>query len=435
MKLVGIAGTTEEVSYNKMLLQYIANQFSDLVDVEILSIDDLPMFDQDNDQTNSGAIQYLNRKIKAADGVIIATPEHNHTTTPALKSLIEWLSYKIHPLTDKPILLVGASYYDQGSSRAQLNLRQILESPGVNAVVMPSNEFLLANVKTAFDENGNLKDAGTVKFLGSTLQKFHSFVKVINTMNVVAKEDAAQQEDLTASGKISTTIEGVEMTDEHWVEKAAEKVHAVSGNTYVKLDRGILTVDQLNYFLNSMPMELTYADSNNQFIYYNNMAPTEEMLAPRRPGQAGDPLESVHPKRAVKHVKQVIHALRTGKTPMVQMPVPGNTADKYVMHYYKAMHDENGDYAGINELVLDIMPIVKKFLQRTGQKLVADPDAKADTGAGASQKAPVADADAGASEKAAPADTEASASVDEPAPEAPAKPAATDTESSASIND
>jgi NAD(P)H-dependent FMN reductase len=291
MKLVGIAGTTEEVSYNKMLLQYIANQFSDLVDVEILSIDDIPMFDQDNDQTNSGAIQYLNRKIKAADGVIIATPEHNHTTTPALKSVIEWLSYKIHPLTDKPVLLVGASYYDQGSSRAQLNLRQILESPGVNAVVMPGNEFLLANVKTAFDENGNLKDAGTVKFLGSTLQKFHSFVKVINTMNVVAKEDAAQQEDLTASGKISTTIEGVEMTDEHWVEKAAEKVNAVSGNTYVKLDRGILTVDQLNYFLNSMPAELTYADSNNQFIYYNNMAPTEEMLAPRRPGQAGVGLE------------------------------------------------------------------------------------------------------------------------------------------------
>jgi hypothetical protein len=120
---------------------------------------------------------------------------------------------------------------------------------------------------------------------------------------------------------------------------------------------------------------------------------------------------------------------------MIQMPVPGNNADKYVMHYYKAMHDENGDYAGINELVLDIMPIIKKYLQRTGQKLVADPDAKADAGAGASQKAPAADAGAGASEKAAPADTEASASVDEPTPEAPTTPAATDTESSASIND
>ena len=52
-------------------------------------------------------------------------------------------------------------------------------------------------------------------------------------------------------------------------EQAAEAVQAVEGDTYVKLDRGILTVDQLNYFLKSMPMELTYADSNNQFLYYN----------------------------------------------------------------------------------------------------------------------------------------------------------------------
>jgi DUF438 domain-containing protein len=58
-------------------------------------------------------------------------------------------------------------------------------------------------------------------------------------------------------------------TDDQWLEKAAEAVGAVSGNTYVQLNRGLLTVDQINYFLDSMPMELTFADSNNQFLYYN----------------------------------------------------------------------------------------------------------------------------------------------------------------------
>ena len=72
-------------------------------------------------------------------------------------------------------------------------------------------------------------------------------------------------EDLHAKGTIETTIEGVDMAADDWVEQAAEAVQAVEGDTYVKLDRGILTVDQLNYFLKSMPMELTYADSNNQF--------------------------------------------------------------------------------------------------------------------------------------------------------------------------
>lgn len=401
MKLVGIAGTVEDKSYNRTLLEFIANHFSNVVDIDILSIDDLPMFDQDNDITNSGAIQYLNRKISNADGVIIATPEHNHTITAALKSALEWLSFNVHPFSGKPVMIVGASYYQQGSSRAQLNLRQILEAPGVNAIVFPGNEFLLANVKEAFDQNGNLKDEKTVSFLSSTLQKFLKFVKVINMMNDKTGDDGeAENEDLTASGKIETTIEGVDMTADDWVEKAAEKVNAVDGNTYVKLDRGILTVDQLNYFLNSMPIELTYADSNNQFIYYNRMADAKKMLAPRTPGQAGDPLANVHPKRAVHGVKAVIHALRTGKTDLVSMPVPGNGPDRFVVHYYKAMHNADGDYVGINEFVADLIPTIKWYLAQTGQKLVADPNAKVDasTGASSNDADSKTDADTGASE-------------------------------------
>ncbi|MCP6711727.1 hypothetical protein NL489_30705, partial [Klebsiella pneumoniae] len=75
---------------------------------------------------------------------------------------------------------------DQGSSRAQLNLRQILESPGVDAVVMPGNEFLLGEVKQAFDDQNNLKDARTVSFLQETLGNFLKFVKMVNAMDAEA---------------------------------------------------------------------------------------------------------------------------------------------------------------------------------------------------------------------------------------------------------
>ena len=118
------------------------------------------------------AVQYLKHRIENADGVIMVTPEHNHTTTAALKSTIEWLSYKIHPLEDKPVLIVGASYFTQGSSRAQLDLREILEAPGVNALVMPGTEFLLGNVRDAFDDIGILKVGGTINRLSKLLIKF-----------------------------------------------------------------------------------------------------------------------------------------------------------------------------------------------------------------------------------------------------------------------
>jgi len=421
MKLVGIAGSVADKSYNRLLLKFIAREFKDIVDLEILDINDVPLFNQSDDQTNSPAVQAISNKILAADGVIIATPEHNHTITASLKSLIEWLSFNIHPMSGKPVMIVGASYYDQGSSRAQLNLRQILESPGVDAIVMPGNEFLLANVKDAFDENNDLKDARTVSFLKSTLEKFTKFVKVICKMN--EKEDPGwQSEDLESKGKVETTVEGVDMHAADWVEQAAAKTNAAEGDDYVKLDRGLLTVNQLNYFLNSMPIELTYADANNQFIYYNHFLEAKDMLASRTPAQAGNPMADCHPKRAIPHVQQVIHMLRTGQTDMFRLPVPGMGPDKYVMHYYKAMHDGAGEYKGINELVLDIMPIVQYYLKHTGQMLVKDPDADTDAVSGASTntKPEKTDAVSGAS-----ADTE---------PEAPAKPEAPDEVSGASAN-
>ncbi|SFE12669.1 NAD(P)H-dependent oxidoreductase [Trichococcus pasteurii] len=374
MKLVGIVGSNAEISYNRILLKYIKKQFSHLFDLEILEIKDIPLFNQSDDQTNSAPIQKLTKKILQADGVIIATPEHNHTIPASLKSVLEWLSFKIHPLENKPVMIVGASYYDQGSSRAQLHLRQILDAPGVNAIVLPGNEFLLGKVKEAFDDQENLKDKRTVDFLGTCLEKFTQFISLVSVVEG-PKKPVLEPEDLYATGKIATTIEGVDKEADDWLEQAAELVGAVEGNTYVKLERGLLTVDQLNYFLASMPMELTYADSNNQFLYYNHTKPAEEMLAARVPGQVGNPLAKCHPERVHKGVEWVLQQLRSGTMDAFRVNVPTHGPDKYVVHNYQALHDKDGNYAGVNEYILDFKPIIDWYLAQTGQKLEGDVDA------------------------------------------------------------
>ncbi|MEQ7137465.1 NAD(P)H-dependent oxidoreductase [Enterococcus casseliflavus] len=372
MKLIGIVGSAAEVSTNRQLLNFIKKQYKKEFTLELVEIKDFPLFNQEEDQTQSPAIQRLNRQLLMADGVIIATPEHNHTVTAGLKSLLEWLSFKIHPLENKPVMIVGASYYDQGTSRAQLHLRQILDAPGVNALVMPGNEFLLGKAKEAFDEAGDLIDARTVAFLDATINSFLQFIKVVSAL---AGPKQLPPEDLYATGKIATTVEGVDMYDDQWLEKAAEAVGAVSGNTYVKLNRGLLTVDQINYFLDSMPMELTFADSNNQFLYYNLREEAQNMLAARVPGQVGNPLANCHPEKSFKNVEWVIQQLRSGATDAVRVHVPKQVPEKYIVHNYQAMHDENGEYAGINEYILDFKPIIEWYLQQTGQKLVGNEDA------------------------------------------------------------
>jgi fumarate reductase flavoprotein subunit len=183
MKFVAIVGTNAQHSSNRLLVQFMQKQFQELADIELLDTTSVPMFNESNDQTDSVVIQALYNKITAADGVIISTPEYNHSIPSHLKSVLEWLSFKVHPFNGKPTMIVGASADIQGSSRAQLHLRQILDAPGVNATVMPGNEFLLGRAKTAFDDEGALKDEGTVHFLESCFRKFMRFTGIVNQLN------------------------------------------------------------------------------------------------------------------------------------------------------------------------------------------------------------------------------------------------------------
>lgn len=371
MKFVGIVGSNAKISYNRKLLHFIKMHFAKQFELEILEIDNIPLFNQDEKWDENFQLRLLYNKITRADGVIIATPEHNHTISPALKSVIEWLSYDVHPFENKPVMIVGASYYDQGTSRSQIHLRKILDAPGVNAYVLPGNEFLLGKAKKAFDEDGNIVDERTISFLGLCLDNFMKYVDVVSKLK---KPKPIEHEDLDVTNPIETTIQGIDPDDPDWVEKAAELVGAVSGDTYVKLDHGILTVKQIDMFLKAMPFELTYADDNNQFLYYNNVHDNPDtMLAKRVPEQSGDRLSTVHsslPEDRMKNVEYVIGVLRNGDKEYVRTIVPGTPADIINTHNYQAMYYPDGSYAGINELVFNFKPWLDWYLQTTGQRLV-----------------------------------------------------------------
>lgn len=183
MKFIAIVGSNAKKSYNRKLLQFMKKHFESKAEIEILEITDVPMFNQSDNQSYSEVIQMFNDKITASDGVIMATPEYNHSIPSGLKSLIEWLSFDLHPLAGKPVMIVGASFNTQGSSRAQLHLRQILDAPGVDANVMPGYEFLLGSANKAFDEAGDLINEGTVDFLEICFLRFMRFAKIADQLN------------------------------------------------------------------------------------------------------------------------------------------------------------------------------------------------------------------------------------------------------------
>jgi len=151
--------------------------FAEKAEIELVEIKDIPVFNKPADKNVPAEILEIAAKIEEADGVIIGTPEYDHSIPAVLMSGLAWLSYGIYPLLNKPIMITGASYGTLGSSRAQLQLRQILNAPEIKASVLP-DEFLLSHSLQAFTPSGDLVDLDVIKKLDATFDDFRIFVKI-----------------------------------------------------------------------------------------------------------------------------------------------------------------------------------------------------------------------------------------------------------------
>lgn len=181
-RLIALVGTNSDKSTNRQLLSYIAKHFADKADIELMEIKDIPLFNKGLMHSIPTSVQEKEAKIAAADGVIIATPEYDHSIPAALQNSLEWFSVGQHPFVDKPVMIVGASYGTLGSSRAQAQLRQILDAPELRAYIMPSSEYHLAHSLQAFDESGALKDSEQIRRLEALFTDFLVFIKITSQL-------------------------------------------------------------------------------------------------------------------------------------------------------------------------------------------------------------------------------------------------------------
>ncbi|KLD57420.1 fumarate reductase, partial [Lactiplantibacillus plantarum] len=180
MKYIALIGTAAQQSYNRELLQFMKHHFSQRATIDVNEITGIPLFNEPTQNHIPATVQALNDKISQADGVIIGVPEYDHAIPAALKNVIEWLSYQLHPFANKPVMLVGTSLGVQGTCRAQGDLRNILNAPGVDAQVLPGNEYMLSYAAKAFDQNGQMTDAPSIKFLERCFDNFEKYVKALN---------------------------------------------------------------------------------------------------------------------------------------------------------------------------------------------------------------------------------------------------------------
>ena len=174
VKVLGIAGSLREGSYNRALLRAAREAAPDGLEIEIFDNEifkGIPLYNEDvRAKGDPEPAEALKQAIREADALVIATPEYNHSVAGVLKNALDWASRPPDgtPLHGKPVAIMGASTGSWGTVRAQMHLRAFFVDHDMPAVREP--EVLVRDADEKFDEQGRLTHDVTRYFVGELME-------------------------------------------------------------------------------------------------------------------------------------------------------------------------------------------------------------------------------------------------------------------------
>jgi chromate reductase len=171
-----IVGSIRKDSFNKKLAKALEKLFPADFSFTTVRIDDLPLYNQDDDGNPSAQVKRLKGEITAAQGLLFFTPEYNRSIPGVLKNAIDHASrpYGQSVWDGKPAGVIGASVGAIGTALAQQHLRNILAYLNVPTLGQP--EAFVHNKEGLYDADGNISEASR-KFLQGWVDAYVGFVK------------------------------------------------------------------------------------------------------------------------------------------------------------------------------------------------------------------------------------------------------------------
>lgn len=174
MQIAAIAGSLRKDSVHKRIVRAVTAHAPEGMEIQYFDLAPIPLYNMDMEGDPPPAVNELKERIRAADGLLIAVPEHNYSYSGVLKNAIDWVSRPVteQPIRGKPVALMSAAPGMLGGARAQYHLRQVLfylEARQLRA------EFFLPRYREKIDDEGNLleeDDAGRMKRFLSAFAEF-----------------------------------------------------------------------------------------------------------------------------------------------------------------------------------------------------------------------------------------------------------------------
>lgn len=180
IRIAAFAGSLRRLSFNRGLLRASQELCPKGMAIDIIDLDGIPVYNMDLESDLPMPVRQFKDRISSADGILIATPEHNHSFPGVLKNAIDWTSrpYNDRSLDHKAVILQSASTGYMGGIRAQIQLRPVLAYFEMKQMQFP--EVVVGNAKQKFDENSNLVDLESRDRISKQLEKFKLFIEAFS---------------------------------------------------------------------------------------------------------------------------------------------------------------------------------------------------------------------------------------------------------------
>lgn len=177
IKIAAISGSLRSQSYNTALVRASQKLAPEGMEVELVDISALPVYNMDLEGNFPAAAQAMKDKVKSADGVLFASPEHNFSYSGVLKNAIDWGSrpYGDNCFEGKPVIIQSASPGWAGGLRGQYHLFQVLGFLQMKHVRFP--EVCVGLCQDKFDAELNLVDPMSIDNIRKQLLALKSMIE------------------------------------------------------------------------------------------------------------------------------------------------------------------------------------------------------------------------------------------------------------------
>jgi chromate reductase len=175
-KIAVLVGSLRKESFNRKMALALIEVAPKSLSFEIVEIGQLPLYNQDLDESPPAEWSAFRQKVKAFDGVLFVTPEYNRSVPAALKNAIDVGSrpYGQSVWSGKPGAVISVSPGAVGGFGANHHLRQSLVFLDMPAMQQP--EAYIGGAAKLFGEDGKLNNDGTKEFLQKFGERFAAWV-------------------------------------------------------------------------------------------------------------------------------------------------------------------------------------------------------------------------------------------------------------------